>query len=146
MSKTKKKRLNNLSIFNLRNIQHQNLEPENNEINQLSELRDIISLSAPDIPLDSDITPNFQVSEETHNLSNSHNAGSEILSVNSDQNLSKTKKKRRRNLSIFNLRNVQRQNLEPENNEINQLSELRDIISVSAPDSPLDTSFFLPNN
>ena len=60
--------------------------------------------------------------------------------------MSKTKKKRRNNLSIFNLRNIQHQNLEPENNEINQLSELRDIISVSAPDSPLDTSFFLPNN
>ena len=102
MSKTKKKRRNNLSIFNLRNIQHQNLEPENNEINQLSELRDIISVSAPDSLLDtsfflpnnesnllnetsnnqnisivnnnSDITSNFQVSEETYNLSDSENA------------------------------------------------------------------------
>ena len=102
MSKTKKKRRNNLSIFNLRNIQHQNLEPENNEINQLSELRDIISVSAPDSPLDtsfflpnnesnllnetsnnqnisivnnnSDVTSNFQVSEETYNLSDSENA------------------------------------------------------------------------
>ena len=141
-----KKRRRNLSILNLRNVQRQHLEPENNEINQLSELRDIISVSAPDIPLDSDITPNFQVSEETDNLSNSQNAGSEILSVNSDENLSKTKKKRRRNLSIFNLRNVQRQNLEPENNDTNQLSELEDIITVSAPDSTLDTSYFLPNN
>ena len=49
-------------------------------------------------------------------------------------------------MSIFNLRNVQRQNLEPENNDTNQLSELEDIITVSAPDSTLDTSFFLPNN
>ena len=48
----------------------------------------IIRISIHVVNNDSDITDNFQVSEETHNLSNSQNAGSEIFSVNSDQNLS----------------------------------------------------------
>jgi hypothetical protein len=59
--------------------------------------------------------------------------------------MSKTKKRRRRNVSFFNLRNVQ-QNLEQENNEPIQISELRDIASELAPDSPLDIGFFIPNN